>query len=78
MDSVTNKKEMYFVLCNGFFRGLSGATSLYSKTAIPSPAQTDVEPIRSPIEDPVEAMRSDWAAIGRDISVAMKKHAEAS
>ena len=69
---MNDKKRSTFI--KGFWRGMSGAVSLFSFYPAPAPACVDITPLRQPIEDSVDAMRADWVQTGRDIDAAIGEH----
>lgn len=73
----SNGKEGRKAFLSGFARGLSGAVLLYATPAVPTPAQTTIQPIRHAFESAFHAIRSDWVAVGSDLDFSIKKYAEA-
>ena len=68
------KAEHKEVFKRAFIRALGGSVSLYSDKIQPSPVRVDIKPIRAPINDALDALKSDWNAVGADIFIAIRKH----
>jgi len=61
---------------SGLWQGMAGVATLYSPVSMPSPIEVNIPPIRTPILEPMEALRSDWVTTGMDIDAAVKKYGE--
>jgi len=55
---------------------MAGIAALYRPASLPEPAKVKMTPLRTPIHDPLEALRSDWVAIGRDIDAAVQNYGQ--
>jgi len=67
-----NRKQ----ILSGFWKGMAGVAALYSPASMPEPAEIKITPLRTPISEPMEALRSDWVAIGRDIDAAVQSYGQ--
>jgi len=63
-------------LMTGFWKGMAGVAALYSPVSVPEPAVMKMTPLRTPISEPMDALRSDWVAIGRDIDAAIQSYGQ--
>jgi len=55
---------------------MAGVAALYRPVSLPEPAKVKMTPLRTPIREPMEALRSDWVAIGRDIDAAVQNYGQ--
>jgi len=67
-----NKKHIF----GGFWKGMSGTVAIYRPVSMPAPVEVEITPIRTPIPEPMEALRSDWMAIGQDLDAAVRAYGE--
>jgi len=70
--SPLNRKQ----LMAGFWKGMAGVATLYSPLSMPAPAAARITPIRTPIREPLEALRSDWVATGMDLDAAIQTYSD--
>ncbi len=78
--TIHSSKTRHQTFMEGFWHGLAGPLMLYSEYSPPKLRIEEIEDIEilpsSFIKDDLEAMRSDWEAIGQDMKQAICKYAE--